>query len=148
MAWQRLDAILERQFERLGIDGMDRQGGAMLNDPAAAATWGAEGATTKRMGMKNAEAEAPASADRENVSEDRSRGGYRPLSTRKHMLTVLPAASASRHVSSARPTRCVGSHLKLVWSEGHAALANSPNSSTAFAAYAALASASVAKDPR
>lgn len=77
-----------------------------------------------RMG-KMAEPESPAKlgGQEERQSEDKRginlKSVYRSLTTREHMRPVLPAASASRHVSSARPTRCVGSHLKLVWSDGH-----------------------------
>ncbi len=69
---------------------------------------------------KGTATEAAAKLTREERQSEDTRGRIcevnRSLSYRKHTLTVLPAASASRHVSSARPTRCVGSHLKLVWS--------------------------------
>jgi len=99
------------------------EAGAATNAPRSVAPQEGGRSNPMRMGnSKKAGAEAPAVGQEVSQTRDKSSGGGNPtlLSTRKHMLTVLPAASASRHVSSARPTRCVGSHLKLVWNADHA----------------------------
>lgn len=73
--------------------------------------------TVAQTAMKNGRAVKPGRVNREVVSEDRSRGEGL-MSTRKHMLTVLPAASESQHRVARCPTRSVGSHLKLVVIDG------------------------------
>lgn len=77
-------------------------------------------------------------------------GGDRPS---PHKRPVLQVISNSRCFDTALPRRAphrgaVSKHLVLVWSDGHAALANSPNNSTAFALYAEVASSTVGKEPR
>lgn len=125
MGFKSIGDLAISVLAKLDIEEPGTAGSDALNPQSGPHNTGREGdRVAMRMG-KMADAETPAKlgGQEERQSED-TRGRIcrvnRSLSYRKPMLTVLPAASASRHVSSARPTRCVGSHLKLVTVDGHA----------------------------